>query len=465
MSKTAKHLLINEALRVLATGSIIIIASMISLQTYVSYQKSISLKKQFLDEVSRQSDQIFLFSKLNKLDSLNSLVYEIQSNYKDVIFCINILDSSASVTNKCGSNTYDYYSTSIGPDNSISIYYKIPIYSKFFSSLISTLILSLLYLLLFSYFIFKLNKKLTIVFVNSLFDIVDRVNSIGNGDRSIFKTKQQIIEINQIESELNKLVLKLVDLESKIEDRISKKYALQVAHDIRSPVGALKMLFSIVEFNKESKDFAHLCLERIDSIANDILKTQKSNTNLELVTLSNLELIIQRLESEFQLRYSLNSRFIDFEKNKLQTNHGINILKISNHLLSRIFTILIQNTFDEFSDPSSVKVRLNISAHNPQSVIFTYFDNGPGFNSILLERFNSKKSFVSTKSTEFSGHGIGLSYLMDTVSRFGQIIFIGNNISDKGVKIQFSLNLLPNELHSHFTTTPKEPPHANQISP
>lgn len=456
MNKSAKNLLVSEALQIFATGSLIIITSMVSLQTYVSYQKLVSTKKLFLDEVLRNSDQIFLFSKLNKVDSLNNILFEITNNFKDIDFCIKNFDTPVATSYSCESNATNYNSTSFGPDNSITIFYKISPFSNLSNNLFSTLMLSLLYLLLFSFFIFKLNSKLALVFVNSLSDIVQRVNSIGHGDRSIFKTNQQVIEINQIETELNKLVHKLSDLETKIESKISKKYALQVAHDIRSPVGALKMLFSIIEVNHESKEFAQLCLERINNIANDLLNTQKNTSELEIFKPSSLESMIRNIENEFLLRFNLNKRFIVFNSNS-QITDITSIFAISSQSLSRVFAILVQNTFDEFTEPQRIKILFNITVDNPTSITFSYSDNGPGFNQKVLECLKNNKSYVTSKKSEYSGHGMGLAYFIKAINRYGRIITIGNNNNSPGVKIHFSLNLVSNELTSHFTTTPEEP--------
>lgn len=459
MSRTAKYLLVCEALQILVTGSIIIITSIASLQAYVSYQKSLTTKRLFLEEVSRNSDQIFLFSKLSKLDLLDNLLFEMKNNYKDVSFCIKTLEASTIAANSCKDNISDYNSSSFGPDSSITVFYKISPFSNLSNTIISTLMLSMLYLLLFSFFIFKLNRKLSLVFVDSLLEIVQRVNSIGNGNRLLFSTKNQLVEIDQIETELNKLVHKLSDLEAKIENKISKKYALQVAHDIRSPVGALKMLFSIIEVNPESKGFAQLCLERIENIANDILNTQKNNLDTEPAKLENLDLNLRNIENEFILRYQLHAQFISLSVSDYPTlNIGSYNLMISDHLLSRILGILVQNTFDEFTDYSSVKVHIRASLESPTSLIISYSDNGPGFSKDILDCLNSNKKFVTNKKSLYSGHGMGLTYFVETVSRHGRINCFSNNKS--GATIEFCLDLICNELNPNHIT-PKEPQHVD----
>jgi len=167
-----------------------------------------------------------------------------------------------------------------------------------------------------------------------------------------------------------------------------KNQSRRIAHDIRSPLEALKMFTQ----DNEDKNIQDL-IERIDGIAHSLLRPQEK----EKMSMANPSKIALQIIEEKKGSHSK----LEFEMiNNLQTRVLVSMGEIN---LGRIISNLINNSIEASSQTKAPKIVLKMDELNNQCQI-TIQDNGSGMSEQTLDKIKSGK-YTGKKS----GNGIGLS--------------------------------------------------------
>lgn len=193
-------------------------------------------------------------------------------------------------------------------------------------------------------------------------------------------------------------------------------FARQVAHDIRSPLTALKMLVSVGQgMSADFKDLLQNSVLRMQNIADDLLETDKQRTTREF----HFPIRLEALVKEWCLAHPTVHVHIEDEfKGSLQ----IDVVKFE-----RIVSNLLNNCFEASADNVRIRIFLKESFG-----IFEIIDNGSGFKSEILHKIG-KRGLTSKKS----GHGMGLSDAIQTVESWGGTL-VAENL-EKGSRVELSL--------------------------
>jgi len=205
----------------------------------------------------------------------------------------------------------------------------------------------------------------------------------------------------------------------------------QIAHDIRSPLEALKLAS---EKNLDTGITKMIC-ERIQNLSNELLEAsnQKSEKNkLMAITVSDLVKEVKVLTNE----KSIEHPHINIKIN----NHDLSIInatiKIDLNQLKRIISNLINNCAESVS-VKSVVVHFYLNSEISKITI-SISDDGNGFpNEIMSHNFKS--------INKASGHGIGLKHAYKTIKLMrGEINF--KNMNGAVIDISF---LVTNIVQGH----------------
>lgn len=203
------------------------------------------------------------------------------------------------------------------------------------------------------------------------------------------------------------------DVEKFQAEQLSKrsfKIASQVAHDIRSPIAALKVIFKNSSgLSDDEKMIAELALQRIDGIAQDVLGEhrifQKGNDR------GSYSLILPVLESIFK------EKQIEYrgQVNLSLLNQGIltnQMVQFEERGLRRVLSNLVNNSAEAMDYKGDIELRIQDS---PSVVLISVRDKGKGISPELLERIR-EGSFVSGKP---HGNGLGLSDATEQLQLWG----------------------------------------------
>lgn len=220
-----------------------------------------------------------------------------------------------------------------------------------------------------------------------------------------------------------------IDLETQ-QAKTLATMATQVAHDIRSPLSAIRMISAAPDLNTpEARDLMNAAAIRIDEIAQDLVDTAKRNKisdlSLEAVELSPL------------LNSLLTTKRLEFKNDssvtiQLQAFEGLNILANKKEL-NRVLSNLINNSV-EAKQNSQIQIDVKLEKKNAD-VVISVTDNGTGMpQSVIDDIF--KGSHQSTK-TGNSGLGIGLKHAIQIIQQMGGRIAISSQVG-QGTTIALS---------------------------
>ncbi|MGE4130593.1 MAG: 7TM diverse intracellular signaling domain-containing protein [Bdellovibrionales bacterium] len=178
----------------------------------------------------------------------------------------------------------------------------------------------------------------------------------------------------------------------------------QVAHDIRSPLGALKIAISrTLEIESDARLLIEQASRRIESIANDLLKR---SVVVSLPSRCNLNRIIEQVVREKRILFGESVRIV------IQVPADVYV-RGEGDALERIFSNLLQNSYEALPPHGGdILVR---ALRREGSVIVSVLDSGKG-----MDRRTLKKVMCGSFSTKAkSGRGFGLSHAIRHINAWG----------------------------------------------
>jgi signal transduction histidine kinase len=215
------------------------------------------------------------------------------------------------------------------------------------------------------------------------------------------------------------------------EERAIKmgEVAMQMAHDIRSPLAAMEVgLSQSSQPSPQSRELLLTAKNRIYSIAQDLLHwsdaTQVSSdtTNLKSMT---LEEIISNLLREKRLEYQNFPEIIfrmelsgDLSQNPNQesSEHLPYTFKQDSTQLERILSNLINNSVESLAEKGEVTVKL-YRMH--RSIFIQVDDDGSGIPEEILKKLGSPNVTFGKQS----GFGLGVYHAKKTLKEWGGDLF------------------------------------------
>jgi signal transduction histidine kinase len=215
----------------------------------------------------------------------------------------------------------------------------------------------------------------------------------------------------------DRVVKKMVEAErAKIAADAHEKLAMQVAHDIRSPLSALDTVVLLSnDLSGESRKLVLQATKRIREIATELLSKHQTPSDGINVRSENLTAVIENVLIEKAAEQRLNPNIeitASIEKaipSKLTSSEAAD--------LSRVLSNLINNAKDAIGNSGHIEINALTSS---AGVEISIEDNGHGIPTEFIPRIFSR-GFTYGKT---SGTGLGLSSAKEKIeSMGGQINF------------------------------------------
>lgn len=193
--------------------------------------------------------------------------------------------------------------------------------------------------------------------------------------------------------------------------------ASQVAHDIRSPLAALKMA---IEDDCTISDYRKLIsssVQRINDIANNLLAENKSENTYERPnqTIVFLAPILDSIISEKRMQYKRNTN-LEIE---LNINEAYDFfINVNVGEFNRVISNLVNNAVEAIVENG--KVNINISNSN-NKVLIRIDDNGKGIPESVLKHLGQVGLSYGKNDT---GSGLGIYHAKNTIESFGGLFEI-----------------------------------------
>ncbi len=252
------------------------------------------------------------------------------------------------------------------------------------------------------------------VFVNMLGHIRNIINELCADS-----PKWEWLENQYMASDLKNSYLAIKKLHQNVSSSSKlvgiSQIASQVAHDIRSPLVALDVIVKdMKDIPEEQRILIRKSTSRIHEIANNLLLQYKSivkgdENKADIEKDKSSELIsdhIIGLISEKRMQYK--NRKINIVLDIKEDAYG-KFSNIQSSTFNRVFSNLVDNAVE--ADASLITIILKtISCEN--SIMIKVMDNGKGMSDLILNRILNGGGFTNKPN----GHGLGLKYVIDTIS-------------------------------------------------
>ena len=227
----------------------------------------------------------------------------------------------------------------------------------------------------------------------------------------------------------------------KREIETAKKQALfelaeQVAHDIRSPLAALKTFEAdLPEISEDKRANVRKAVSRIGDIANDLLNkynmnsaSENSGSGSEPATVENISGILASVMMEKRLQFrSRGDIKIGAHKDFCLESFAV----VQPIEFSRLISNLINNAVEACGESGTVQIAVASDPSNHRIVIQ---DSGKGIPKELLPRLGRRGETFG----KVGGSGLGLFHAKQSVERWGGSLSIDSSLG-VGTKVVITL--------------------------
>lgn len=238
----------------------------------------------------------------------------------------------------------------------------------------------------------------------------------------VHKTRQVSYRVQAtLEKEIEQRQATIDDLVSKTmhakEAELKFSLSQQVAHDIRSPLTALRAILRGKDLSYQPiQELLRDTIVRLDSISSDLLQ-QSSFFKLKETALrpnADLKTVFEKLIQQKHLEFGVDERKIIFNCTAQDSINEFEPVQIQ-----RVLSNLINNSYEAI-DPQSGIIWIELGKQNSE-IYFTVSDNGSGISSADHGRLG-EQGFTTKLRHERSGHGLGLFFAKSVIDqRGGQI--------------------------------------------
>lgn len=289
--------------------------------------------------------------------------------------------------------------------------------------------------LLFTGFIFFTLKKVLEKIVAPYGNLLQSLEELARDKFSYVRFDSKLDELKDIESRFNYLIdeLKLASIRSSEQVKLQAEMQIsrQVAHDIRSPVTAIKVAIESIEnLPDDIRSLLGNATERIESISRDLLD-KRNSIDLKLEYISYVvDYIVQEKNSEYSRLFpNLRITFVSTE----------NFLAIIN---KDIFSRIISNLLNNSAEANSTKITISVARHE-NKLCLEIEDNGAGIPKEQLSLIYNEGYSYAKKST-----GLGLFHARKHVIESGGQLLVESTIGE-GTKVTIFLPLVPCSIPLH----------------
>jgi signal transduction histidine kinase len=219
------------------------------------------------------------------------------------------------------------------------------------------------------------------------------------------------------------------------------KLAAQLSHDIRSPLAALTMIVDKAREGLEPRisQLMYLSISRITGIADDLLKSYRTEAGTDLADAKSFEVvsgIFQSIVTEHSVLLESSLVQVVMEVPADLRLVGVNV---NRDRLLRSLSNLINNSVESF--PPGKKGLVTLRMHEGGSELFgqnmlhlSIEDNGSGMDANTLRKVRR----AGGSFNKSHGHGLGLQFAKDTVAGVGGQLEIVS-VQGQGTRIDIYL--------------------------
>lgn len=224
---------------------------------------------------------------------------------------------------------------------------------------------------------------------------------------------------------------------------------IQVAHDIRSPMQSINVLFKFIKIQDEQlKSALEKAIERVNLVANSLLKQEHYVANEEKIEPFDIVQIVEDIAAEKRPLFKNGKIEIDGDGTKTQS-------KISSLAVSRILSNLIDNAIQACVKNGKIDIQI---AHKHFFAEVSIRDSGQGIPKEMIQKLGEKGFSQKSKGNGLGVYAakkalekIGGSIQYDSTLGKGTIVTLRIPIIGSLKKNKIDLILIDNDELNHMT--------------
>jgi signal transduction histidine kinase len=241
-----------------------------------------------------------------------------------------------------------------------------------------------------------------------------------------------------------KLVLELAETLIRHHDIVTSseraravgELATQLAHDIRSPLAALKAAnYSLGRERPDEAELIHAASSRIQEIADDLLDAHRMGTPACMAASSEAWCVVDEVgklitqkRAEYGSKPGLDLS-VDFDP----LGHGLKTIVNRVHV-GRALSNLINNSVEAVEGAGQVSCRVGLSGKSELEI--TISDSGGGFPLEFLAESEAAVEGFGVRSSKPSGLGLGLKHAREFAAGAGGRLVLGNLPDGSGARVR-----------------------------
>jgi len=271
--------------------------------------------------------------------------------------------------------------------------------TRFIASMRKTVIFSVGFAFVLSFlFALLFSKKIS----DSAQKVAEGINQIARGRLSVRIPKTKVKEITLIAESANELGRKL-----KNEEALRKQWAADIAHDLRTPITALKsqlegMAEGVLNLTKKRIRNNLTELQRIEVLVNDLgelTRLESPELQLQLASID-VDGFFHELSSRFEQQFKQKQITFTWKKN-------IDIITADENLLQRAVSNFISNAVRHTPAKGSIQASIK---RDGEGCVITVFNTGKGIPEAERDKvFNRLFRGEYARSTPGSGLGLTIA--------------------------------------------------------
>jgi signal transduction histidine kinase len=213
---------------------------------------------------------------------------------------------------------------------------------------------------------------------------------------------------------IDEILVSRNQLETLSQQEALFKISRQVAHDIRSPISALKSSLPILSKDPTTaSELLKMSIDRIDSIANDLL--DRSRSKLSAV---DLEQSVRRIVAEKISDPDISSQI----KFSIDVQSDLPKVYAERAMIERMVSNLFNNSIEAMSSKGEINIK--ISRLGSDELQLTITDSGPGTSDEIITLLNQSPTSLGKKA----GNGIGLIQAKTYIASIGGRILFSSSL-------------------------------------
>lgn len=274
-------------------------------------------------------------------------------------------------------------------------------------------------------------------FARPMYDVLNRIEILSNGEYLAPKQKKQILSsrvYKDVNTNLESLSVTLQENEKKREefDKLRQEWAAGVTHDLKTPLsyisGYTDMLLSKEHTwsEEERSEFLQMIKEKsnhMEELISDLsiafqmdqsLDIKKRSKKIELVEL------LRRVIAETASNPGSKENSFEF----IECGEPVYI-KGDTQLLKRAFTNLIVNAIEH--NPSGTMIKISIKKKTQAEI--TIEDDGEGMDSYTVNHLFDRYYRGTSTETPTEGTGLGMAIVQQIITAFEGAIDVKSKLN------------------------------------